>query len=639
MTDIQNAAPAVNGAEVFIPLNRLKKSPKNARKTPHRPEDIAALAASIDAKGLLQPPVVEPEMDEAGAPTGFFLVTIGEGRRQAQLLRVKQKRIKKTEPIRCRIDTENDAYEISLDENVTRFAMHPADQFEAFQRLAEERGFGPEEIAARFGVTPAVVRQRLKLASVSPRLIQTYRDGGMSLEQVMAFTLTDDPTRQETLWESLPQWDRDPQAIRRHLTRDRVRASDSRAVFVGAEAYQEAGGVIERDLFADDRGGWFADPVLLDRLVREKLDRISEEVLADGWKWVALEPDYGCARLATEVRDLTPEEVERLAEFVQEREALQESHGDWDDEAEARWTRIEEEVQALHAARRGFSPEVKARAGGFVTLGRDGRAVIDLGYVRAEDLPPDDGSPETEVAGGECSGSAPKPNEPGRPSVSDKLVADLTAHRTLALQDALAQNSDVAFIEVLHLLTATTFGRRHETATCLQLRTDAPFLDRHAPGIGESRAGCAVRARHEAWEARIAEAEGDLRTFVAALSRDDAMALLAHCVSLTVNAVETTDRGSWEGGRPGDALAEALSLDMTAYWTPTAETYFGRVSKGRIVEAVAEAVSEDAARRLGSAKKADMAEAAEQLVAGTGWLPEPLRTGVTVKEDVPLAAE
>lgn len=637
MTDIQNAAPAVNGAEVFIPLNRLKKSPKNARKTPHRPEDVAALAASIDAKGLLQPPVVEPETDEAGAPTGFFLVTIGEGRRQAQLLRVKQKRIKKTEPIRCRIDTENDAYEISLDENVTRFAMHPADQFEAFQRLAEERGFGPEEIAARFGVTAALVRQRLKLASVSARLIQTYREGGMSLEQVMAFTLTDDHARQEGLWESLPQWDRDPHAIRRHLTRDRVRATDSRAVFVGAEAYQEAGGVIERDLFADDRGGWFADPALLDRLVREKLERLAEETLTEGWKWVTLEPEYGLTRLAPEVRDLTPEEAERLAALVQEREALQEGHGDWDDETEARWTQIEDEVQALHAARRAYWPEVKVRAGGFVTLGRDGRAVIDLGYVRAEDLPTESG--RAEAQDNDAAVTTVTSKEPGRSPLSDKLVADLTAHRTLALQDALARNPDVAFAELLHLLTATAFGRRHEMVTCLQLRTDAPFLDRHAPGIGESRAGCAVRARHEAWEARIAAAEGDLRTFVAGLSRNDAMALLAHCVSLTVNAVEMTDRGSWDGGRPEDALAIALSLDMTAYWTPTAETYFSRVSKGRILEAVTEAVSGDAARRLGTAKKADMAEAAEQLVAGTGWLPEPLRTGPAVSEDVALAAE
>lgn len=142
-----NAVPE-HGAEIYVPLNRLKKSEKNARKTPHRSEDIETLAATIHAKGILQPPVVEPELDEQGHPTGNFLVTIGEGRRLAQLLRAKRKQIKKTEPIRCLIDTANDAYEISLDENVTRFAMHPADQFEAFRRLVEERGFGVEEVRA-----------------------------------------------------------------------------------------------------------------------------------------------------------------------------------------------------------------------------------------------------------------------------------------------------------------------------------------------------------------------------------------------------------------------------------------------------------------------------------------------------------
>ena len=65
--------------------------------------------------------------------------------------------------IRCIIDTANDSHEISLDENVTRENMHPADQFEAFKKLANERGFGAEEIAARFGVAPHVVRQRLRL--------------------------------------------------------------------------------------------------------------------------------------------------------------------------------------------------------------------------------------------------------------------------------------------------------------------------------------------------------------------------------------------------------------------------------------------------------------------------------------------
>ena len=115
-----------SGTERFIPLNKLKKSAKNARKTPHSEASIEAYAASIAAKGILQNLVVEPELDTDGAATGFYFVTIGEGRRLAQLLRVKRKEIMKTEPIRCIIDTANDAFEISLDENVTRENMHPA---------------------------------------------------------------------------------------------------------------------------------------------------------------------------------------------------------------------------------------------------------------------------------------------------------------------------------------------------------------------------------------------------------------------------------------------------------------------------------------------------------------------------------
>lgn len=166
MTTTANIAPtAEHGATVFIPLNKLKKHPKNARKTPHSEASIEAKAASIAAKGILQNLVVEPETNAEGEPTGFYLVSIGEGRRLAQLLRVKRKEIKKTEPIRCVIDTANDAAEISLDENVTRENLHPADEFERFRELAEDRGWGAEEIAARFGVTPHVVRQRLRLTS------------------------------------------------------------------------------------------------------------------------------------------------------------------------------------------------------------------------------------------------------------------------------------------------------------------------------------------------------------------------------------------------------------------------------------------------------------------------------------------
>src|ERR1700683_3187968 len=110
---------------VFVPLNRLKKSPKNVRKMPHTKADIQAFAASIAALGMLQYPVVEPELGQCGKPTGNYLVNAGEGRRLAQLLRVKRKELRSDEPIRCILDTEHSATAISLAEDAIRTDMHP----------------------------------------------------------------------------------------------------------------------------------------------------------------------------------------------------------------------------------------------------------------------------------------------------------------------------------------------------------------------------------------------------------------------------------------------------------------------------------------------------------------------------------
>mgnify|MGYP002779806826 FL=1 len=170
------AAEPVSGVEIFVPLNKLKKSPRNARKVPHGESAIEALAASIAHKGLIQNLVVEPEVKDDGTPTGFYFVTAGEGRRQAMLLCAKRRKMKKSDPVRCWLDTENDPSEISLDENVTRTPMHPADQFERFRELSETKGWGAQEIGARFGVSAHVVKQRLRLGAVSPKLLQVYRE-------------------------------------------------------------------------------------------------------------------------------------------------------------------------------------------------------------------------------------------------------------------------------------------------------------------------------------------------------------------------------------------------------------------------------------------------------------------------------
>ena len=159
--------------------------------------------------------------------------------------------------------------------------MHPLDQFRAFQSL-RDGGMNEEEIAARHFVTPAVVKQRLRLASISPKLHDVYAEDGLTLEQLMAFSVTADQARQEQVWDHVSRSQLDEAyQIRRMLTENPVRASDRRVQFIGLDAYEQAGGAIMRDLFEHDDGGWLQDVPLLDRLVTEKL-KVEAEIVGSG---------------------------------------------------------------------------------------------------------------------------------------------------------------------------------------------------------------------------------------------------------------------------------------------------------------------------------------------------------------------
>lgn len=151
-------------------------------------------------------------------------------------------------------------------------------------------------------------------------------------------------------------------------------------------------------------------------------------------------------------------------------------------------------------------------------------------------------------------------------------------------------------------------------------------LERWAPGVGESLAGRAITARGEAWAARLPKSSADLWPMLEAMAGSDLLELLAHCASLSVNGVRDVHDRRPGGWAHVETLATAVGLDMTATWTATAESYFSRVAKAGILAAVAEGVGPEAAGRIAALKKTEMAEAAEDLVAGSGWLPPLLRT-------------
>src|ERR1700728_1831232 len=311
-----------------IPFNKLVLSQSNVRRV-KAGVSIEELAEDIARRTLLQSLNVRPVLDDAGAETGMFEIRAGGRRYQALALLVKQKRLAKTALIPCVVRdpaTSILAEDDSLAENVQRVALHPLDQFRAFQTL-REKGQSDEDIAAAFFVSVNVVKQRLRLAAVSPNLLAIYAEDGMSLEQLMAFTVTNDHARQQQVWESIQKsWSKDPYQIRRMLTERAVRASDRRAVFVGLDAYEAAGGIVTRDLFAEDDGGWLETVSLLDRLVAEKLKAEAETIAAEGWKWVeaAVDFPYGhdhhLRQLDGTPLDLTAEEQAAIAALNAERD-------------------------------------------------------------------------------------------------------------------------------------------------------------------------------------------------------------------------------------------------------------------------------------------------------------------------------
>ncbi|MBQ1562059.1 ParB N-terminal domain-containing protein [Caulobacter sp.] len=649
MTETQQNPIAQVGEVRDIPLNRLKASPKNARRVGHSAEVVEARAASIQTKGLLQPLVVEPELRDGGGETGYYLVSIGEGRRQALRLLAKRKLLPKAAPVRCVVDTHNDPAEISLDENVSRSDMHPADAFEAFKDLAERKGYGPEEIAARFGVSAQAVRQRLRMGAVAPALLDLYREGDLTLDQIMAFAVSPDTGRQMQVHALLAPHQRQPYAIRRAMTQAKVEADDPRAVFVGLDAYVAAGGAILVDLFTEAGQGWLEDVALLDRLVAEKLQAEAIALReAEGWKWTAAyltyPYDHGCRRVWETLLPRTPEEAAARTDLIAEREELVERYADLADlpeAAEARLAQIEEALAPLED-RYGFDPADKARAGAFVLLGHDGDLRIERGYVRPEDEPPaepaDDPGGEADAIAEEGAGDedeaagdeeeAREVEEPlgqANAPLSPRIRADLTAHRSTALRHALAEAPELALVALTHALLLRVFRGVGGYASCLDLRIGSRNLAAEGEGIEDSRAGRANAERHAQWARQLPDDPEAYWDFVVGLDADSRMSLMAHCVSLSLDAV----RG-WEN-RPmawshADRLASGLDLDMSDWWAPTADRYLGAVTKAQIIDAVSEAVSPEAAERLSGLKKAQMVEVAEPQLVAARWLPACLRT-------------
>ncbi len=617
---------------ILVPLSRLVLRPtgRNVRKTPRM--SIPELAASIQRVGLLQNLIV------IAAPDGEHYEVVAGGRRLAALkLLAKKHRIAKDWEVPCLLVADGTARTASLTENVQREVMHPADQFEAFAALVAE-GRPIEDIAADFSVTPLVVQRRLKLANVSPRLMADYRADAVTLDQLMALAITDDHAAQETAFYDAPTWQRQPSTLRERLTEREIDAYRHPLVrFVGLDSYEAAGGGVRRDLFAEaDAGVYLTDAALLERLAQDKLESIAATVRAEGWAWVDATPGVTYAdlhafqRAPRKRREPTKREAQRIEKLqtkMQEIGEALETALDAEDEDKADALQEEgealgEQLQALEDSLQDYSPNVKAAAGAVVTIDRNGEAVIHRGLLREAEAKAlrtlerlRQGFAEGEAANDDEGDTT---DEAKAPAMSDRLAQRLSAHRTAALQIEVARHPQVALAALVHgmvqaVLQASHYG--HDLPLGVRL-TAQDRLEGMAPDWPESSAAVALRELQQAWAGKLPENSAELFAALLAMEQGELVKLLAVCVASTVDVV--TPRATPH--QPGKELAQAVGLDMAAWWQPSAEGYFRHVPKAAILQAVGEYAPEHVTR-LAKLKKVDIASEAERLADGTGWMP------------------
>ena len=368
-----------------IAASNLEKSPLNARRTV-RQDGIGELKASILAHGLMQ------NLVATDAGNGTYRVIAGGRRLEAIRSLQSEGKLPEDFEVPCQIVTETHALEMSLAENTVRLAMHPADQFEAFAALIEQ-GDNAAQVAERFGIEENLVLKRMKLARVAPSLLEEYRKDGLTLECLMAFTITDDHRRQMKVFKSLQDWQKDdPSAIRACLTEKLVEASDKLARFVGMDAYLAAGGTSRADLFGDEV--YLEKPALLHRLAEKKLDAIRKELEAEGWGWVQIHPDCNwefvnrCSRIQPKLIDAPADLLDLKTKLDSELEQVELALEDTESDAlieqqQALRDRLDEVEEKL-AAFVGFDQEQKSLAGCFISIGQDGTPFLDKGLVKPE---------------------------------------------------------------------------------------------------------------------------------------------------------------------------------------------------------------------------------------------------------------
>jgi ParB family chromosome partitioning protein len=661
--------PPEPGSRGLYRLGDLVATPLNIRTDPRTPEDVRAMAQSILFHGgILQNLVLLPMLDDKGQWTGKLGAVAGETRRLALCL-LRDGGIPEAEGftdeylVPGTIVAAPEARAASLTENAIRTPLSPADQFIAFKALVDEGG-DIEQIAAMYGVEPIVVERRLRLANASPKLFQVYREGGMELEQLMALCVSDDHARQEKVWKAVPHWQRSAHHLRSLLTQDHVSlTADSVGRFVGAAAYEAAGGTVLRDLFAEDDEGFVADKVLLQQLAHDKLEAIAAKVRGEGWAWVESRTQFdraeraGFTQCPLTRRKLGAEDAKLVRDLGEQLQALQARIRKGDDSAATRQQckTLQAQVAAVEGGRCTVAEASRPFAGAIVCIDHAGNVEVVRGIVKPEDRKAHakalkqaeqraqserqgreqgaDGSGKDDLTAaaqrrGDGAAEQQASSEAGS-EISRPLSLRLGAQRTAALQVLLARNTSLALACLAQTLVSDVFhlgcAGGHDPLQISAHPVRGETLARSDATVQGAKACIEFSEILQAWEARMPQDSDALLPWLMALPGGELAQLIGVCVAASTTTVpfQAIEAKPLWGHQA--AVARAAGLDMTQWWEPTAMSYLANVSKAQVIGVVRDVVGAQACVGLDKLPKPEVVAKAESLLQGKRWLPDLLK--------------
>lgn len=609
------------GETVHLPLSKLVMSRDNPRKTkPNTADDL--LVASIRSRGLLQNLGVRPSETSAGK----YEVRYGGRRLAALRLLTKEGHFTKAQEFPCRIvpSDDADASEEALAENIVREALSPIDDFEAFAKL-DALGLSVEQIAKRFGATERAVRQRLSLGQAAPCVRKALREGEISLDIAKLFAGCPDLARQERVFKAIDEGGHfSAHSVRKMLYENAVSSSDAIVKFVTLDAYEAAGGTVERDLFSDE--AHLTDLELLASLRDAKLAEEVERLTADGWSWVEAHEGYaydlmhGFDRIYGKIVEKSPEEQAERARLEEELDGLLEKNADaedWSDADSERYDAIEERLDDLREIERAFTAEQKAVAGCILYPSNDGVTVHD-GLVRKEDrkkvralTASDTGAGEGRVDPDGDDEDAPK----AMPGYGLGLRGDLAVYKAQALQAALAETPETAILMHQFILVRRIFGPVFASAHGTTLQAGKADLRVERGELGATTAAALLDHAERALRTDIFDGTGLTASWNAfkALEADERDGLVAFAVAMTVKSMTSAATLT-------ALVAHEMDLNIRDYWKPTGESFFARIKKDQLIAFLKETVGGDVAARLSKdfkAKKSELVDLCDGLIHDT----------------------